>query len=367
MSIFDNFERTTDTHREVGISYFEFLNSSAGEQASVSRQEIDKWFSRFPEPQKTNLLSRLKARDDDSHNSAFFELLLHEFFHTVGLMVLEVEPEIASTGKTPDFLLRGSNGDEFYVEATNITGISKAEKSALKLVQTVINTLNELKSDKFHLKLNYRGIPGSVKGLKHLKSSAQAWLDSCTQVDFPPFEWVFNGMEITLKAYIERSKPGVALGVIVPEGRNVSPHLDLKRNIGKKSNKYKDVDIPIVLALNVMELGADHIDVFSAIFGTEIVKLYINEKGEEEAILDRIRDGVFVTDQPVNTRISGLLVFDGVGCWNVGTNKNATFYQNPLAKSPISRELFRVNAHVANFETKEMEFVEGDGLQSILF
>ncbi len=327
---------------------------------------MERWFSRYPITHQNQLLSRLKARDPDSHNSAFFELLLHEYLLASGFDVLEIEPAVLGTGKTPDFLVADSDGKKMYIEATVVSGHTKQEKARAKRVQTVIEALQSLKSNKFHLRLGYSGFPDSISSLKKLKRGAQDWISDCTGTADPPHSSDFNGMKLELSVFATKKSGGPTLGLIVPEGRTVSPHLDLRSSISKKSNKYKKVDIPIVLALNFMEMGADSIDVFSAIFGTDIVRIRENSSGKESATLGRKSDGAFFSDGPINTRITGLLVFDGVGCWNIETDRNTIYYANPYAKYPLPNGAFGVSFYKPNETTSEMEFVEETPLQSIL-
>ncbi len=111
--LFDDIERSDDAPLRAGESPFGFLNRSAWPRNPNVRSELERWYKRFPDS-NGDLRSRFR-RKDQNHESAFFELFLHELFVRLGLSV-EVNPTLAG-GSKPDFLVAGS-GSRAYVEAT---------------------------------------------------------------------------------------------------------------------------------------------------------------------------------------------------------------------------------------------------------
>lgn len=99
-------------------SAYAYLDRSAGTDADGLRTLIEAWLAAYPAEDAANLALRLRSRLDDQHRSAFFELLLHRLLSALGHPVLAVEPKLAHSWKSPDFLATG----DFYLEAVSAQG-----------------------------------------------------------------------------------------------------------------------------------------------------------------------------------------------------------------------------------------------------
>ncbi len=98
---------------------FAYLDRRAGAQADDARGRIEDWLARYPEQEA--LAARLRSPLGDQHHSAFFELLLHERLLALGHRIVAIEPKLAHTWKSPDFLVESAEGHRFYLEAVNAT------------------------------------------------------------------------------------------------------------------------------------------------------------------------------------------------------------------------------------------------------
>ena len=96
---------------------FAYLNRCAGAEADAARSRIEDWLARYPRPQA--LAVRLRSPLDDQHRSAFFELLLHQLLLSLGHHVAAIEPKLAHTWKSPDFLVESIEGHRFYLEGVS--------------------------------------------------------------------------------------------------------------------------------------------------------------------------------------------------------------------------------------------------------
>ena len=76
---------------------------------------MEDWLALYPAVEAADLALRLRSRQDEQHRSAFFELLLYRLLLALGHRVLAVEPKLAHTWKSPDFLVAG----DFYLEAVS--------------------------------------------------------------------------------------------------------------------------------------------------------------------------------------------------------------------------------------------------------
>lgn len=96
---------------------FAYLNRRAGAEADAARARIEDWLERYPEPEA--LAARLRSPLDDQHRAAFFELLLHQLLLTLGHRIEAIEPKLAHTWKSPDFLVESAEGHRFYLEGVS--------------------------------------------------------------------------------------------------------------------------------------------------------------------------------------------------------------------------------------------------------
>lgn len=99
-------------HKESAYTY---LNRCAG--LAAERERIEEWFERYPAAEQRELALRLRSRLDDQHRAALFELRLHEMLLRSGHHPA-IEPKLAHSWKSPDFLVDG----QFYLEAVTAAG-----------------------------------------------------------------------------------------------------------------------------------------------------------------------------------------------------------------------------------------------------
>jgi len=98
-------------------SAYAYLNRSARPDAEQERARIEDWFERYPAAEGRELALRLRSRLDDQHRAALFELRLHELLLRSGHH-LAIEPKLAHSWKSPDFLIDG----QVYLEAVMAAG-----------------------------------------------------------------------------------------------------------------------------------------------------------------------------------------------------------------------------------------------------
>jgi hypothetical protein len=100
-------------------SAFAYLDRSARAAADMARSAIEIWFADYTQPEAATLAARLRSRLDHQHRAAFFELLLYRWLLVLGHRVVEIEPKLADTWKSPDFLVESAGGGRFYLEAVS--------------------------------------------------------------------------------------------------------------------------------------------------------------------------------------------------------------------------------------------------------
>ena len=130
MSVFDDIPRNDAEPPLPGEAQYAYLNRSARPEAARVREKVDAWFAGYPESHRDGLAARFRSTIDDQHRSAFFELFLFDLLQARGCKILEIEPKLAHTDKSPDFLVENDKQERFYVEAVQASGLSNQEVAA---------------------------------------------------------------------------------------------------------------------------------------------------------------------------------------------------------------------------------------------
>ena len=118
--LFDDFERTHLGPASVGESHYEYLNRSCRPEAVQARELSERWFEEYsrdaPKCDVENLRSRFRNKRYKQHYAAWFELLTHQTLVRLGFSV-SVHPDLPGTTHHPDFAA-SSDASDILVEAT---------------------------------------------------------------------------------------------------------------------------------------------------------------------------------------------------------------------------------------------------------
>ena len=126
-----------------GESPFEYVNRSAEPEIERIRNLLERWFRDYAATAQKDVRKRFRSRNQDTHQSAFFELLVHALLRRLGCEV-KAHPNIPGSAKQPDFHV--CTGDRsFYLEAT-VIGRDRRDTPATSAEQDVLNKLNALES-----------------------------------------------------------------------------------------------------------------------------------------------------------------------------------------------------------------------------
>lgn len=342
MTIFDNIPRDDTQPPLKDETQFAYLNRSGRTDAARVRDKVDAWFAAYPEAHRVPLVARFRSSISDQHRSAFFELLLYHLLLARGCNVLAIEPVLAHTDASPDFLVEDAASQRFYVEAVQVSGLSNPEVSAQARLNTALSAIDGMSSPHHFLDLKVTGSPAKPLSVKKLKSTLRSWIaglpfDETARLT-APFVWDEHGCKIQLTAW-SRNKPdekGRAIGVQRSSFVRADPSQDVRPALKKKASRYCELDHPYLVALNALSKHHSEGAVIDALFGTPQLRL---TKGIAEETVDYPRqpDGVWYgppDGQPQNTRLSAVLVLMKIDPWNFA-NKSGLFIPNPWAKRPL--------------------------------
>jgi len=342
MIVFDDIQRDGTEPADHLISAFDYLNASGRQEALLVRNQVEAMFDIYPSDHKAEMRRRLRSRDDNLHHSSFFELALHELVVRQGFKILEVEPELQN-GRAPDFLVDAGKAGRFYLEATLATGRPDAEAGGDRRLREAIQAIDDAESPDFFLHLRTRGIPDRPVATANLRRAVEQFVDgldydaSVSAIEsgssIPHFQHEEHGLYIRLEPYPKNTRGrsgGRAIGGGMLSGGQVQPHLSIRSSVVRKARHYGDIDIPLIIAVNSLELYANEEASIESVFGTEAV---VVSEGQPDKWV-RNPDGAWRGQSgPINRRASGLLSTERLTPWSLA-QRSARLIINPWALNP---------------------------------
>jgi hypothetical protein len=366
MSIFDDIPRTS-LALPAEEAKFAYLNLSARPEAGRVREKVDAWSAGYPEKNRDELVARLRSAIDDQHHSAFFELFLYHLLLARGCKVLEIEPTLPHTSKSPDFLAENGAQERFYLEAVQVSGLSSQDVAAQARLSTALAAVDSTPSPLHFLDLMVRGSPSQPLSTKKLITALKSWIARLpadeTAKDVPPFVWDEHGAKIELRAWT-RSKldaSGRATGISRTPVMRIEPSREIRPALKKKASRYGKLDHPYLVALNALSIHHGETAVIDALLGTPVVRLSRGPDGEE--IVEEVRqpDGIWYGPpygQPQDTRLSGVIALKRIDPWNF-CSKTGLLIPNPWAAEPLPK----LGLGTAEFILKGSQYERLDGQQ----
>lgn len=366
MSIFDDVPRTSMV-LPAGEAQFAYLNLSARPEAARVREKVDAWILGYPEKNRDELIARFRSAIDDQHHSAFFELFLYQLLLARGCKVLEIEPTLPHTTKSPDFLAENAAQERFYLEAVQASGLSSKDVAARARLSTALAAIDSTPSPLHFLDLTVSGSAEEPLSTKKLTTALKSWIASLpadeTAKDRPLFVWDEHGVKITLRAWT-RSKAdpeGRAIGIRRTPVMRIEPSQEIRPALKKKASRYGTLDHPYLVALNGLSTHHSEEAVIDALLGTPAVRFSKGANGGE--IVEEVRqpDGIWYgppDGQAQNTRLSGVLALKRIDPWNF-CSKSGLLIPNPWA----AKRLPKLDLGTAEFVLKDNQYERVNGQQ----
>ena len=274
MHIFDDIAHELDDLPHQDETAFAYLNRSARAEAECVRQLVVRWFDHYPADKRGGLVARFRSPIDDQHYSAFFELFLHEIVLTCGHRIVAIEPLLASTRKSPDFLVESVPGGRFYLEAVLATGRSQEEARAQARLNQALAAIDKTPSPAHFLDLYVRGVPGAPITIRKLTAGLRQWIaglpDDRSAFEVAPFVFEEHDVHIRLQAWPRHNREPAARAIGV---RHFPPHQekaydDIRDALERKASRYGALDHPYVVAVNAMRLFQRDDAIMDAVLGT---------------------------------------------------------------------------------------------------
>ncbi len=380
MKLFEDIEHKGEEGKPRSESDFSYLNRIDRVEARRIRAVLEDWFSRYPQEHQTDFRTRFRTSE---FHSAFFELLLHEILCSLNCDIT-VHPELQDCEtKKPDFLVKLNNSKGFILEATSTTDMSKKEMGNENIKDLIYDKINEkLKSPDYFIIIEIlassRETPSSsrivsflAKKLADLNFNEISILASEKSMSYlPHFRYEEKSWIIDFIAYPKppEARGGTELRPII--GQSIAFHeVDTWRTIRdailSKAGYYGEMNMPFVIALNVLRSHVADLEILDALFGQEAVQIIKTESGKPLERIIRLPNGVWIGKTGKRyTRVSAVLLFLNVTPWNVPRAK-VCLYHNPFAAKPYESVLCQLLQFSVQKDRK-IKRTEGTSLSEIL-
>ncbi len=378
MRLFDQIQRTDHESARYAEPAYIYMNRTARGEFEEVRKRLELWFSHYPASEQSELRARFRSDINSQHQSALFELLLHEILVAFGCKIT-LHPTLPNTTKTPDFLVEPLNSNPFYIEAvlaTNESADKVAARARINIVYDVID--RKVNSSRFFLWVDVEGAPESPPSANKIVSFLNEHLakldpdkvaqdyetggmDALPSWSFTHDGWIVNFQPIPKKPEARNKQGARPIGTQRTgfyKGNRTTPIRDA---IKKKAGRYGELELPYIVAVNTLGF-IDEIHIMEALFGKE-QSVDLSQSKPVNTQMSRVPDGAWTSrNGPRNTRVSAVLIATRLSPWNLSRG-NVRLYHNPWAQKPYTSVLTRLPQAV--LEGEHMKKVDGESIGSI--
>lgn len=380
-SLFDDIPRTSLDPANHNTAHFNYLNESARKYCGKARKSLSAWYleykKRHGKSAAEELRGRFRSTNNAIHNAALTELYLHHFLIKQGYAV-KLHPRLPKTTTHPDFLVLKEKKCLFYLEAKSLSGKEVKKRQSL-FENKILDMVDELSSPAFLVSINFKKSSDlSLPTLSKLKKKLQEKVDSldhrlvCKKYEsdcvFPALTYTDNNWEVEFEftpvkdeAINERNNSSRVVGAISYPAKSIHLDDEIKKAVRNKLNKYKNIDLPFLLAINVVSdsIFCDDYTIMAALFGKMTYTFSTFPDGSRETIPGRTMDGILVDPKHgrIGTRLSGLFVLNGLHFHNADSLK-PIIWHNPHARLSFDPSLIKAQHMIYAEKSNKMERID---------
>ncbi len=235
------------------------LERSGRIQTCRTRKLLEAWLARYPEEHRAELKTRLGQ--ENGRSAAFFEIYLHELLTRLGYDLVAVHPIAPGSDKRPEFLFRDRDGQELYLEATEVKGPEEDSKAAER-ERELHEAIERADIEDWHVSsIDWMEAPDkglSSKRCKQIAKALKKWADSQPQGE--PKAPVFLSLD-QLLGNSTFQHPGWDLEFQLSQKSTISgigkgywlgAQGSICNALKRKARRYGELDRPYVIAINVL-------------------------------------------------------------------------------------------------------------------
>ena len=372
MKLFDAIKREPLTTASNRYSAFVTVNQDCSPRAQEIRNTLETWFEKFPTEGQEDLRGRFRSPRPDVHESAFFELFLHEVMTNLGF-ALEVHPNLADSTHRPDFLVRDGN-ISFYLEA-GVAGRSSGPFTRRNEELEVIEALETLTSPNFNLLIELTGELSKSVRTRRLLSKVRSLLqehdpdkvkaiidaqgrDAAPYVQDGDDNWRIEVWLIPISSPARRPGEIRPVKVNFRRSHRTNAITPVRNKIQEKSRSYGHPQLPLVIAVQARDQFYNGRDCdMEVLFGNDVI-LYVDDVAE----IGHEPNGVWSTGH--GTRVAAFLSFQKADIWNFHY-ASGCLYINPTQPGIVLPAAIFHLTHWKIIQGKKT-WVEGDDIRKWL-
>lgn len=372
MQLFDTLQPgPSDSGAGYSEPEFAYINRSGRPEAGQIRSLLEKWFRDYC-PHDSELRSKLRSSNNDTHRAAVFELYLHALLTECGYEVSRHVPLSTSGRRNIDFVVRGKTEYAVAIEAVSPNFYSRIETQGHRHASPVIDVLAQLQRPGVKLGIEFGNLPERPLSLSALRSDVNRWLalddviERLGRVELlnelshaASFVWRNNGWACTIRAYarsLDRSLDGPAR---VSYGMRTDDTVErMQKVLAKKAGKYGQIGMPYVIAINMPGFRHGESPEMQALFGRDA---FVFDTGRPSAPAEFARQPDGLWHQPTGTvysRVSGVIFVHDLSAWTIA-KRNARLYLNPFGEHKNRGRLLRLSRAVPSRNKRQMLFKAG--------
>jgi len=356
--IFEDIQRTERRPRRYSQSSFEFYSTSARPGMAAIRDLIERWYGQFPRDGKADIRGRFRSGDETGFQSAFFELYLCELCRGLGFIV-EIYPGMEQHRRTshPDFRLSLGGKPVFYIEAT-LAQPSRTEIAANRRLAQLQDEIDRVCCPDFWLWLDTSGTATENIPVARVRDRLDKWLATLnvdqiastakaqSDTELPVFSESCGSLTFTITAHPkspdQRSSEARRLGVISPDLLSeCNAHEDIRQAVIRKAKCYGDMDLPYIIAINVINSELlEFDDMLDGLFGRIEVTTWQQPRGIWHHTTRRAPNGAWTSSTgPRNPGVSGVLIADNLTPTTIGV-ETPVLIHNPCGRKPLPKDIW---------------------------
>jgi len=343
------------------------------------RAKIEEWFQTLPEDVKPDILGRLRDKSSHQHFSAYYELVLYQFFKGIGYSV-DIHPKLEEG--EPDLLVTGKNLEKpIIIEIATVFDDPNWEREAQKF-DLILEKLDSIEHYFFVMVSVYSECIPERVDYKKLNQFVRGWLDSFdpkTTDTTQEIEYKADGLSLKLTLAPKKTlKKAPIVGSYMLPARFIGGK-QIRSVLKKKINKYKSIrqlKMPFIIALNMTNMPAGEKGLLGELFGKLVVRIRRNKNGKVVSTEAGTDLSGLLTPKPElggkvqNTRLSAVL--NVVSKWAEHEEESEParrvhFFRvihNPWASNPLSHEIFKGDPQFVSISEDEkgisLDWIDGD-------